>query len=154
MTTAHSTDPAGAREEPGPTSVGGRAARAPGETSDSPQRPPQRMHGTALAFDLEAQSDLLRQEASWQRGDRNAKTLVKEEGFRVVLVVMRAGARLAEHAAHGQATVQVLSGRVAIRLKDRSVALGAGELVALDALLDHEVEAAEESALLLTIGTA
>ena len=90
-TTGHSTDPAGAPDGPGGTSDAVRAVRAPGETSDSPQRPPQRMHGTALAFDLEAQSDLLRQEASWQRGDRNAKTLVKEEGFRVVLVVYHPG---------------------------------------------------------------
>src|SRR5688500_3683084 len=79
------------------------ATRTPGETSASPQRAAQRMHGTALTFDLVAQADLLRQEASWQRGDRNAKTLVKEPGFRVVLVAMREGARLAEHAAHGQA---------------------------------------------------
>ena len=149
MTTTIHTN-GGVATAPGPLP----GPRTTGETSESPQRSAQRMHGTALAFDLAAQGDLLRQEASWQRGDRNAKTLVKEPGFRVVLVAMKAGARLAEHAAHEQATVQLLTGHLRIRLTDKVVDVPAGDLVALDAMLGHEVEAVEESVFLLTIATA
>ena len=125
--------------------------RTPGETSDSPQRPAQRMHGVALAFDLAAESDALRGEASWQRGDRNAKTLVKEPGFRVVLVALRAGARLAEHAVHEQATVHALTGHVQIHLAGQRIDVPAGGLIALEPRIDHDVEALQDSTLLLTI---
>lgn len=128
--------------------------RLMGETSDSPQRRSQRMRGAALAFDLMAQGDLLQQEASWHRGDRNAKTLIKEPGFHVVLIAMRAGARLAEGAAHQQSTVQLLTGHLRILLTDRTVDVPAGELVALEAMLDHHIEAIEDSVLLLTIASA
>ncbi|MGH2355512.1 MAG: hypothetical protein ACRDJN_28215, partial [Chloroflexota bacterium] len=76
-----------------------RAARqhGPGETSDSPQRPAQQVTGATLTFDLAAELSRLQAEASWQRGDRNAITLVKEPTFRVVLTAMKAGARLQNH---------------------------------------------------------
>ena len=128
-----------------------RPPRSAGQTSDSPQRPGQRMHAEALTFDLAAECDLLRGEESWQRGDRNAKTLVKEPGFRVVLVALRAGAHLAEHAVHEQATVQVLTGHLTIHVAGRRLDVRAGGLVSLEPRVNHDVEALEESAVLLTI---
>ena len=131
--------------------VGQRRSKIDGETSDSPERRAQRMHGEALAFGLSAEYDALRGEKSWLRGDRNAKTLVKEPGFRVVLVAMRAGAHLAEHAVHEQATVQVLTGHLTIHVGSRHLDVRSDGLVALEPHVEHDVEALEESAVLLTI---
>jgi hypothetical protein len=40
------------------------------------------MHAEARSFDLAREVDVLRQEPSWLRGDRNAKTLVQEHDLR------------------------------------------------------------------------
>jgi len=49
--------------------------------------------------DLASEFASLKAEAAWRRSDRNARTLVKEPSFRVVLVGMKTGARLREHRA-------------------------------------------------------
>jgi hypothetical protein len=56
-----------------------------GQTSGSEQRPARRVVASALDFDLDTELASLRQEASYQRGDRNGRTLVEETGFRVTL---------------------------------------------------------------------
>jgi quercetin dioxygenase-like cupin family protein len=83
--------------------------------------------------------------------DRNAVTLVKEGGLNVVLTRQRAGGSMAEHAAPGAATVQVLSGHVRIHVGDEQLDIPAGRLVAFDAKVRHKVEAVEDSTLLLTL---
>ena len=77
-----------------------------GETVASPQRPAQRMHGAALAFDLAREVDALRHESGWAQRDRNGKTLVHERGLRVVLVALKPRARIAEHDTRAHVTVQ------------------------------------------------
>ena len=86
-----------------------------GETSGSSQRAPQRLGLPTISFDLEHELGLLRQEESYCAGDRNAKTLVKESGLRVVLTVMRSGARLQEHKTSGPISIQTLAGRIRLR---------------------------------------
>ena len=130
------------------------APRPAGETGDSPQRPAQRMHAAALAYDLRREAEALRREHSWERGDRNAKTLVQEPGLRVVLVSLRPGARLDDHASHAQVTVQVLAGRLHVRLADRTVEVVADRLVSIETGVAHALEALEESTFLLTIAGA
>jgi len=127
------------------------APRPAGETGDSPQRPAQRMHAAALAYDLTREAAALRRERSWERGDRNAKTLVQEPGLRVVLVALRPGARLDDHESHAQVTVQVLAGRLRVRLADRTVEGVPDRLISIEAGVAHALEALEESTFLLTI---
>ena len=138
----------------GPSSAADVASvppRTAGETSDSPQRSGQPMHGDARAFDLLGELRALQAEPSWQQRDRNAKTLVHEPGFRVVLTAMKTGARLAEHASHGQFSVQTVTGLLRIHVSGRAIELPAGHLLAVEGGADHDVEALEESAFLLTI---
>lgn len=123
----------------------------PGWTTASPERPAQQLTAPALAFDLEQEVKQLRNEPSWLRGDRNAKTLVKEAELRVVLTLMKVGARLPKHETDARFTLQVLSGRLRLRLPDGTAELGRGQLAALDRDMPHEVEAVEESAFLLTL---
>jgi quercetin dioxygenase-like cupin family protein len=124
------------------------------ETAGSSQRPVRHVAGSALGFDLGAELASLRDEASWQGGDRNARTLVEEPTLRVVLVALKRGARLREHDADGPVSVHTLAGLLRLRLPTRSVDLPAGHLLTLEREVPHDVEALQESAFLLTLAWA
>jgi len=122
-----------------------------GETGGSAQRPPQHLALPMLSFDLEREQEQLRNEESYRAGDRNAKTLVKEPGLRVVLTVMRSGAQLQEHKAPGPIAIQTLMGHIRLRTLEDVVDVPAGHVVTLLGDIAHSVEAVEESSFLLTI---
>jgi quercetin dioxygenase-like cupin family protein len=122
-----------------------------GATTGSSQRPAEHLAGLLLTFDLAHELERLRREPSYQQGSRNADTLVHEPDFRIVLVAMKPGGRLQEHHAAARISVQTLAGRVRLQLLDRTVDLPAGHLLALESSIEHDVEALEESAFLLTI---
>jgi hypothetical protein len=44
----------------------------------------------------------LKTEDAWRRESHNGNTLVKGPDFRIVLIVMKSGAKLAEHQADGR----------------------------------------------------
>jgi hypothetical protein len=92
----------------------------------------------------------LKGESSWSLGKRNAITLSKGP-LRVVLVLLKEGARLEEHRAGGPMTLQVLSGSIRFRSGETRVELAPGRLVVLEAILSHDVEALADAALLLTL---
>ncbi len=58
------------------------------------------LHGPLQRFDLGTEAGRLMEEGAWHRGQRNSITLRKGEGMNVVLLVMKAGDRLEEHAPH------------------------------------------------------
>jgi quercetin dioxygenase-like cupin family protein len=122
-----------------------------GATTGSSQRPSEQLAGPVLTFDLAHELERLRREPSYQQGSRNADTLVHEPDFRVVLVTMKPGGRLQEHHAAARISIQTLAGQVRLRLLDRTVDLPAGHLLALESSIEHDVEALEESAFLLTV---
>jgi quercetin dioxygenase-like cupin family protein len=104
------------------------------------------------AFDLTAVDRELRREEGYQREGHTARTLVREADLRVVLVVMKAGARIPEHRADETTSVHALSGHLRLRLPDQTVDLPPGGLLVLQKDLAHDVEAVEECAFLLTFG--
>ena len=103
-----------------------------------------------LEFDLPADIHRLHAETTWSTG-HNARTLVKYNDLRVVLIALRANARMPEHKTEGRVTVHLLSGHVQVKAAGRTFSLRPGGLLALDHGLPHDVEAMEDSALLLTI---
>ena len=105
-----------------------------------------------LRFDLHQELDQLRQSQSYESGKPAGTTLVKGPDLRIVLMTLRAGARLEKHRASGPISVQGLEGTLRLRLADTAVELTAGEMVALEAHISHDVEAMEDAAFLLTIG--
>ncbi len=113
-------------------------------------RPDRPVRGPLSEFRLDAEIDRLKAEAAWTSGTRNAITLAKGP-LTLVLVVLKPGATLEEHRARGPMTLEVLSGSIRFRSGEMDHALEAGQLVVLESVLVHEVEALTESTLLLTL---
>jgi quercetin dioxygenase-like cupin family protein len=129
----------------------GPRSRPVGVTTGSARRPVQQVVGAALAFDLESFVDDLRADEGWPAGEPNSITLVNEPSLRVVLMALHAGARWNEHHVPGRVTIQTIDGHARLRLAGRVVDLRRGHLVALEGDLRHDVEAIEESAILVTV---
>jgi quercetin dioxygenase-like cupin family protein len=113
------------------------------------------LHGPLQRFDLGAEVGRLMEEGAWQRGQRNAITLRKGEGMNVVLLVMKAGDRLEEHAAPGPFSLSVREGRirfmVAEEVAETVAEAGSDTLLTCDAGVRHTVEALSDAVCLLTI---
>ena len=118
--------------------------------NDSRRPHPTPMAAPYLEFDIARELQQLHREAGWESG-QNAKTLVKYEGLRIVLVALKARSRMPEHRTEGQISIQTVVGHIQVRAQGRTFELRAGGLLALDQGLRHDVEAVEESAFLLTI---
>ncbi|HSK83260.1 MAG TPA: hypothetical protein VK902_07615 [Rubrobacter sp.] len=109
------------------------------------------LHGPVQRFDLEAEVGRLREEGAWHRGQRNSITLRKGEGMNVVLVVMKAGDRLEEHAAPGPFSLSVREGRIRFEAAEAVVEAGPEALLTCDTGVRHTVVALSDAAYLLTI---
>jgi quercetin dioxygenase-like cupin family protein len=64
---------------------------------------------------------------------------------------MKGNTQMKEHHADARISIHSLQGKIRIHLPDQKVDLAAGELMALDHGIRHDVEALEESAFLITI---
>ena len=115
------------------------------------QRPhPQPMAASFLEFDIARELEQLHRESGWQSG-HSARTLVKYEDLRIVLIALKARSRIPEHHTEGHISIQTVVGHIQVRAHGRSFELRRGALLALGQGVPHDVEALEESALLLTI---
>ena len=126
-------------------------ARPDRQTAGSPQRSARQLAGAVLSFDLAQEIASLQQEESWHQGDRNARTLVQEPGLRVVLTLLKEGARIREHRTDGSVTIQTLQGYVRLETPDETIDLLPGRLLTLRPGVPHDVDGVEQSAFLLTI---
>ena len=108
------------------------------------------MSSPFLEFDLTSEVDRLHGESTWNTG-QNARTLIKYDDLRIVLIALKGGARIPEHKTNGRISVQVLSGHVRLNASERAFNLLPGSVLSLEECAPHDLEALEESALLLTI---
>ena len=123
--------------------------------SDTPHEPHRRPHSPSMAdpfmeFDLSAEVHRLQGETRWSTG-QNARTLVKYDDLRVVLMALKTRERVPAHKTDGRVSIQVLSGHIQVKAHGRTFSLRGGGLLALDRGTPHDVEAVEESAFVLTI---
>ena len=116
------------------------------------RRSPHALTGAALAFDLAAETHLLRSEPAWLNHGHNAKTLVKHSDVRVVLIALRAGEQMRKHSTDQCVTVHVLEGRLRLHVLTQTMEVSAGTVLALEQMVTHDVEALEDSVFLLTLG--
>lgn len=97
-------------------------------TGGSDEREGRTMIAPLLRFDLAGEAGRLRAEVEYLDGDRNAKTLVKAGTFRLVLLAFRVGATFDENDQRGSLALHVLEGRVALRVGEEAIEIGAGEV--------------------------
>jgi quercetin dioxygenase-like cupin family protein len=120
--------------------------------SRNPKRGGRSIEAPVLSFSLPTEVEQLRQQPSYANSEPSGIVLVRQPDLRIVLMALRAGARLQEHKASGPISIQVIEGQLRVSLSADSFALGAGQLLALDSDCQHSVEATENCAFLLTIG--
>lgn len=96
----------------------------------------------------------LKTEDTWQTSDRNAITVFKTNGLRIVLIGLHKEAVIQKHATDGIISVQVLEGEINFRTIYESNLLRKGEMIALHEGLEHTVIATKESVILLTLTTS
>ncbi len=123
------------------------------ETTGSDSRPARRIEGPSFVFHLPSEIASLKAEQPWISGDRNARTLVHEEGLRVVALALKDGARMDEHQAGGWVSIYVQRGRVRIKLANETLDVTEGNVTVLRHNIRHAVEALEESELMLTMSS-
>ena len=107
--------------------------------------------GPILTFDLAEQLAELRREESYQRNGRAGRTLAKSGRFRLTLVAMADGNEIGTHQSDSPMTLHVLEGRLRFRAGDRDYDMRGGEVLFFGPGDAHDIRAAEESALLITI---
>ena len=102
------------------------------------------------ALDNEAENLAKLAEGAGRRG----LTLAKEAGVSVVMVGMDKGNLVGTHSVAGSVTIQVLSGRVEVRLPKETVDLLQHQIAILGSDVEHSIMAHEVSVLLLTVCSA
>ena len=111
---------------------------------------PIRSRPATMSFATEQESRLKASDQR-RRESRAALTLVKTHAVTIVLVALHAGAILKEHHAEGPITVAVLEGAIRFKARGEERVLRRDGLLALGDAIQHEVEALEESAFVLTV---
>lgn len=93
----------------------------------------------------------IKNEPPWENSDRNAMTVYKTDGMRIVLIALHEKAVIEEHTANGVISVQVLDGEINFDAERKKFDLKKGEMITLHRKLAHKVTAIEESVILLTV---
>lgn len=109
---------------------------------------------TLVNIDLPMYMQQIKEESSWKDGKRNAITVFKTNGLRIVLIALHEGAEMARHTADGIISVQVLEGKLQFNTDRQSVELFNGQMLALHERIPHSVMAIKETIFLLTLSTA
>jgi quercetin dioxygenase-like cupin family protein len=104
-----------------------------------------------VAIDVPAFVKQIKEESTWKESDRNAITVFKTNGLRIVLIALHKGAEMVKHTADGIISVQVLTGQLQFNTEWRSVVLSDGQMLALHESIPHSVLALTETILLLTL---
>jgi quercetin dioxygenase-like cupin family protein len=109
------------------------------------------MDAPLVTMDIPGFIKKIKKEPSWENNDRNAMTVYKTDGMRIVLIALHKDAELKRHVADGIISVHVLDGKIQFETDDTSVELEEGQVLALHKGLYHRVKAIKESVFLLTI---
>ena len=111
------------------------------------------MDAPLVSMDIPEFIKQLKAEATWENSDRNAMTVYKTNGMRIVLIALHEDAVMKRHTADGIISVQVLEGEINFSTDDQSVLIRKGQMIALHKGLPHSVKAIKEAVFLLTLTT-
>ena len=109
------------------------------------------LSGPAVTFAIADEINLLKNEPEWLAGKRNSVTVVKTSNLSIVLTAIRKDATLCGHAVEGPMTLQVVAGAIKFGVAGEPRTLATGTVIALDKGVPHDIEALQDSELLLTI---
>ena len=123
----------------------------PETTSGSNVRDSRPLRDPLMQFNVLDEIGRLAGEPQWSDGDRNSIVLAKDARFRMLLTVLRDGARMADEDAEATLSVHLITGSVTVRGGTSEAMLAPGEIAVLEAGSSWSVEAAAESAVLLTL---
>ncbi|SMD10527.1 cupin domain-containing protein [Pedobacter nyackensis] len=104
-----------------------------------------------VTMDLFSLKTQIKEEESYKNSDRNAITIFKSEGMRIVLVALHEGAEMKTHKAPGMISVQVLEGHISFKTDQKTADRTTGQMLVLHAGIPHSVIAKTESVFLLTL---
>lgn len=104
-----------------------------------------------ITFSIAEEIRRLRQEPEWVSGSRNSVTVVNTDNLSIVLTVIKKGGSLSSNEVDGPYTLQVISGAVKFGVPGKPLTLPAGTVIALDKAIPPDIQALEDSELLLTI---
>lgn len=93
----------------------------------------------------------IKDEPAWKKSDRNAITIYKTNGMRIVLIALHEDAVMEKHTTNGIVSVQVLDGEVTFNTEANSIVLRKGEMIAMHRNVPHSVAATKDSVFLLTV---
>ena len=107
--------------------------------------------GPELTFDLPALLRGLKAEESYTRSGRAGRTLAKSGRLRVTITAMAKENVIGTHQSDSPMTLHVLEGHIIFRAGSEVHELRAGQLLYFGPGDAHDIEAREESALLITL---
>ena len=122
-------------------------------TSQRPQGD-RALDASLVTIDLGLFIELIRKEKTFTDSDRNAITVFKTDGMRIVLIALHKDAELIKHTAEGIINIQVLEGLIQFRTDEQAVELSKDQMLALHKGIPHSILAKEESIFLLTLTTS
>ena len=107
-----------------------------------------------VPIDLPLFMEQIKEEAPWREGDRNAITVFKTNGLRIVLIALHKDVEMTRHTADGIISLKVLEGRLQFYTDRQSVQLCKDQMLVLHERIPHSVFAVDETVFLLTLTTA
>jgi len=93
----------------------------------------------------------IKSEPAWKKSDRNAMTIYKTNGMRIVLIALHEDAVMEKHTTNGIVSVQLLDEEINFNVNNESFLLKPGQIIALHRNVPHSVAAIKESVFLLTV---
>ena len=106
-----------------------------------------------VTIDLPMFIKQIKKESPWKGSKRNAITVFKTNGLRIVLIALHKGGEMRRHIADGIISVQVLEGQMQFNTDVKSVELNKGQMLALHERIPHSIMAVKETIFLLTLTT-
>jgi quercetin dioxygenase-like cupin family protein len=109
------------------------------------------INAALVTIDLSSYMSQIKEETSWKDGKRNAITVFKTNGLRMVLIALHEGSEMARHTADGIISIQLPEGKIQFHTDQQSVELDNGRMLALREQIPHCVTTLQETISLLTL---
>jgi quercetin dioxygenase-like cupin family protein len=104
-----------------------------------------------LVFNLPEEIEKIKLENTWEKGERDAITLMKSSNMSIVLIALHDKMEMNFRQTNNLISVQLIEGKMNFQTEKQSGTLNKGSLLALHEDLQHTLIAIEKSIFLLTI---